>query len=149
MDITMTLTGYVGGDVDTRTTRVGVPVATFRVATTPSLRRDNTWVDGATTWTTVTCFRSLAENVARSIKKGDPVIVGGRLRTQSWVDAAGENHERLVLEASQVGHDLSRGTSSFQRSGRRPAEEATLEADERESSGSDCAADVEAAELAA
>jgi single-strand DNA-binding protein len=126
MDIAVTLTGYVGGEVETRATRAGVPVATFRVGTTPSIRRDDAWADGPTTWTTVTCFRSLADHVAQSLKKGDPVIVSGRLRTQTWVDASGENRERLVVEAAQVGHDLSRGTAAFQRERRRQTDEPPL-----------------------
>jgi single-strand DNA-binding protein len=146
MDIAMTLTGYVGGEVEARTTRAGVAVATFRVATTPSIRRDNTWADGPTTWTTVTCFRALADNVAQSVHKGDPVIVGGRLRTQTWIDANGENRERLVLEATQVGHDLGRGTSAFQRV-RRQADARAADQDEPDG-GADAALAAVAADLA-
>jgi single-strand DNA-binding protein len=122
MDISVTLTGYVGGDIESRSTKSGLPMATFRVGTTPRIRRDNEWTDGPTTWVSVTCFRALADNVAASLHKGDPVIVSGRFRTQAWVDAGNESHERLVLEAAQVGHDLTRGRSRFERT-RRPIEE--------------------------
>ena len=62
----------------------GVPVASFRLAHTPRVRRNGEWADAATTWITVTCFRALAENVTASIHKGQPVLVAGRLRTNVW-----------------------------------------------------------------
>jgi single-strand DNA-binding protein len=62
----------------------------------------------------VSCFRLLAEHVAASVRKGDPVVVVGKLRTNVW-EKDGQTHERLVLEADMVGHDLNRGTSAFRR----------------------------------
>jgi single-strand DNA-binding protein len=41
-------------------------------------------------------------------------LVVGKLRTNVW-EKDGQTHERLVLEADMVGHDLNRGTSIFQR----------------------------------
>jgi single-strand DNA-binding protein len=105
------VSGYVGTDVELRS---GSGLATFRLATTPRYRKNGDWVDGNTTWLTVTCWRSLAEHVASSIRKGDPVIVVGRLRTNVWQGQDGPV-ERLILEAITVGHDLSRGTSAFRR----------------------------------
>jgi single-strand DNA-binding protein len=105
------VTGYVGTDIELRS---GTGLATFRLATTPRYRKNGDWVDGNTTWLTVTCWRTLAEHVASSIRKGDPVIVVGRLRTNVWQGQDGPV-ERLILEAITVGHDLSRGTSAFRR----------------------------------
>lgn len=117
MDAQVNLTGWVGGPVESRPTRNGTASASFRLGSTPRIRRNGEWVDGETTWLTVTCFRSLAENVATSLGKGDPVVVAGKLRTQSWTKD-GERHERLVLEAVTIGHDLTKGTSAFSRSER-------------------------------
>ena len=72
----------------------------------------------------VSCSRGLAENVRSSIGKGDPVVVAGKLRTDRWTDAQGGAHERLVIEAVSVGHDLSRGTSVFRRATRSTPEAA-------------------------
>lgn len=112
MEAFVHMTGYVGGDVEIR--RGNVAVASFRLASTPRIRRGGEWVDGQTTWLTVTCFRTLAEHVAASVTKGDPVVVVGKLRT-SVFDRDGSVVERLALEASTVGHDLLRGTAQFQR----------------------------------
>lgn len=116
MEAMISMTGHVGGEVESRLTRLtNTHSATFRLACTPRVRRRGDWAVGETTWLTVTCFRSLAENAAASLHKGDPVIVLGKLRTQIWHDDQGERHERTVLEASSVGHDLARGTTEFRR----------------------------------
>lgn len=115
MEAFVHMTGYVGGDVEVRTGNV--TVASFRLACTPRVRRGGDWADGNTTWITVTCFRSLAEHAGASIKKGDPVIVIGKLRTNVWTKN-GETSERLTLDAITLGHDLSRGTADFRRTER-------------------------------
>jgi single-strand DNA-binding protein len=113
MEAYVHITGYVGTDVELRSNSAG-GVASFRVASTPRHRKGGEWVDGNTTWMTVTCWRGLAEHAAKSISKGDPVIVIGRLRTNVWKGEDGVV-ERLILEATTLGHDLSRGTSVFSR----------------------------------
>lgn len=95
----------------------GVPYTSFRVATTPRRydTRQGAWTDGRTEWITVKAFRDVAFNVAASVRKGDPLVVHGRLRTQEWVSENGPRTD-LVLDASALGHDLSRGRGSFARS---------------------------------
>ncbi|MBX9246848.1 single-stranded DNA-binding protein [Actinotalea ferrariae] len=94
----------------------GVPYTSFRIATTPRRfdSRVGGWTDGRTEWITVKAFRDVAFNVAASVRKGDPMIVHGRLHTEEWT---GENGPRtsLVLEASALGHDLTRGRTVFGR----------------------------------
>ena len=115
MEAYVHMTGHVGGDVEFRNNTVAT--ASFRLACTPRIRRAGDWTDGETTWLTVTCFRSLAEHAASSVCKGDPIVVVGRLRTQVWTKD-GVQQERTVLEASTIGHDLTKGTSAFNRSER-------------------------------
>jgi single-strand DNA-binding protein len=118
MDSMIWMSGNVGGDVEFRTVRDGLVYADFRLGCTPRYWRDGEWVDAATTWITVNCNQALAENIRASIRKGDAVVVVGRLRTSRWNDSEGTTHERLQIEASIVGHDLSRGVARFQRTSR-------------------------------
>ncbi|MGZ4493959.1 MAG: single-stranded DNA-binding protein [Nocardioides sp.] len=112
----VTFQGWVGTDVVHRETGQGA-VANFRVGVTPRIRRrTGDWVDGTTSWFSVTCWRGLADNVRDSVRKGDPVVVHGRLRTDVWERADGQSSTTYVVEASHVGHDLARGTSTFSRS---------------------------------
>jgi single-strand DNA-binding protein len=112
MEALVQMTGYAGTEVDVRG---GGTVSAFRLACTPRVRgKGGEYSDGNTTWIDVTCFRTLATHVAASIRKGDPVIVVGRLRTSVW-QKDGQTRERIGLEAETVGHDLSRGTAIFRR----------------------------------
>ncbi len=122
MDSMIWMSGNVGGDLEFRTVRNDLVYADFRLGCTPRFWRDGEWVDAATTWITVNCSQALAENVRNSIRKGDAVVVVGKLRTSRWTDSDGEVHERVQIEASTVGHDLSRGVARFQRTNRAPAE---------------------------
>jgi single-strand DNA-binding protein len=116
---TITVRGWIGGDVALR--RAGdVPVASFRLACTPRKfnRRTENWSDGGTQWFTVSCWRGLGENVAESLRRGDPVIVHGRLELRTFVNSHDVEVESLEIDATHVGHDLSRGTSRFTRTPR-------------------------------
>jgi len=116
-DTFVTFQGWVGGEVVYRTPN-GIGVANFRVATTPRLKRKGDWVDGDTTWYSVTAWRTLADNIRDSVRKGDAVIVHGRLRSDNWQRDDGQYSTKLVVDASLVGHDLTRGTSTFTKSAR-------------------------------
>lgn len=117
----VTLQGWVGSEV-TRRDANGVPVATFRVGCTPRFRKGEEWVDGPTSWYTVDCWRNLARNVAESIRKGDAVVVRGKVRVDVWQRDPGQPpSERLIVDAVFVGHDLNRGTTVFTKALRPPS----------------------------
>ncbi|MEI7055377.1 single-stranded DNA-binding protein [Nocardioides sp. CCNWLW239] len=116
---TITLRGNVGADPVVRT--VGdASVVNFRMACTPRKLNRSTgeWSDGVTQWFSVSAWRQLGENVGRSLRKGDPVVVHGRLTARSYVNKDGLEVNTFEVEANAVGHDLSRGMSSFSRSPR-------------------------------
>lgn len=111
------LTGYVATQPVMKEIKPGTTNLTMRVAWTPR-RQDRTtgeWVDGNTSYVTVICWRRLAGNVATCLRKGDPVIVKGRLSVRSYEDKEGQSRIAVEVEASSVGHDLSRGVAQFQR----------------------------------
>ena len=115
-DTQMTVVGNVVESPKLRRTRSGHFVASFRLASTPRRydREQGSWVDGGTLFVTVTCWRALAENAVQSLRKGQPVVVLGRYCQRDY-----EKDETVrtayELEASAIGHDLSRGVSSFQK----------------------------------
>lgn len=113
----VTIQGWVGGDVELRDAG-GVPVAHFRVACTPRRfdRRTDAWVDDPTQWYSVSAWRTLGQNCAASVRRGDPVVVYGRQRTNVWTNhSAGIEVTSLEIDAIVVGHDLNRGTAEFAR----------------------------------
>ena len=76
----ITVKGWVGQHPRMSVTRSGETMATLRVGSTPR-RRDGAsgeWGDAQTSWFSVLVFGERADNVARSLRKGDPVLVRGR-----------------------------------------------------------------------
>ncbi|REE02833.1 single-stranded DNA-binding protein [Citricoccus nitrophenolicus] len=132
----ITVRGFVATDPTIRNAQAGFPVGNFRLAATDRRfdREQNAWVDGNTNWFTVNLFRSLAQNAFTSLQKGQPVVVTGRLKVRPW-----ETEERsgtaVEIEADTIGHDLSLGTATFQRSSGRPGEVATGAAEAGTGSG--------------
>lgn len=114
----VTVQGRVGGDVEYKDANASkVALASFRLGSTPRYydRGEGSWADRPTTWFTVECWRTLAENVKSSVQKGQPVLVTGRLKTTEWLDDEGKRQSRTVLDAFSVGHDLTRGTAVFRK----------------------------------
>ncbi|HNM96618.1 MAG TPA: single-stranded DNA-binding protein [Marmoricola sp.] len=111
-----TLQGWVGTDVIARDTPYGT-VTSFRIGCTPRFMRNGQWSNGTTSWYTVNAWRTLGDNVARCVQKGDAVVVHGRMRLDTWRRTEGEPETtRAIIEATFVGHDMNRGTSVFARS---------------------------------
>lgn len=115
MEAMISFSGNTGADVTLSRTRTGDACAKLRVAVTPRVFREGQWGDLETTWWAVECYRALAENVAASIHRGDPVVVIGKTRTRVWVDEDHVEHTRTYVDAQVVAHDLNRGTSAFSR----------------------------------
>lgn len=122
----VTLQGWVGNDVELR--EVGdTQCATFRVGSTPRRQRGGTWTDGETAWFTVNCWRSLARNAADSICRGDAIVVHGRVRVDVWEREGQAPSVAWVVEATFVGHDLTKGTSTFAKAIRSNAPDPAVE----------------------
>jgi single-strand DNA-binding protein len=113
-DIITTVVGNAVTDVSLRTTTSGASVASFRIASN-SRRFDKTsksWVEQEPSYLSITAWSQLAENVALSIHKGQPIVVTGKLKVRQWQD--GEKSGTAVeIDAQSIGHDLNRGTSDF------------------------------------
>jgi single-strand DNA-binding protein len=117
MDNTVVVVGNLAADPEYRRLDNQLEVANFRVGSTRRRfdRGTGTWMDGETSWWRVSCWRGLAANAAKSLRKGERVVVVGRVRTSSWETEDGRSGTSVEVEAEAVGHDLAWGTSEFQR----------------------------------
>jgi single-strand DNA-binding protein len=113
---TITLTGIVGTEPRAVTTSEGLAITSFRLASTQRrfVKAQEKWVDGETNWYTITSFRQLATNSAVSVKKGERILVTGRLRIREWENSS-KSGTNIEIEADAMGHDLSWGTAAFSR----------------------------------
>ena len=120
----VTLVGYVAQEPSIRTTKTGKVVTELRVGITPRFRDRATgeWRDADSSYFSVTCWERLAHHVRASMHKGDPVLVRGRFRTETYEDKDGRPKTDTRITADTVGHDLSRGIATYMR--QRPPQQA-------------------------
>ncbi|MFN8079920.1 MAG: single-stranded DNA-binding protein [Kineosporiaceae bacterium] len=108
----ITLTGTACGDAELRFTPTGKPVARLTVACNPRRLDQSTgqWVDGTATFWTCEVWGPAAENTAESIRKGDRVIVTGRVRANVWTPTEGEHagveQRRMDIVVDEIGLSL-------------------------------------------
>ncbi|MFM9429976.1 single-stranded DNA-binding protein [Arthrobacter sp. MP_2.3] len=114
MSDNITVRGFVVTEITSSTTPGGVATASFRIGSTTRRydRAANAWVDVNTNWFTVQGYRQLAGNLGCSIKKGQRVIVVGKLKMRSW-ENAGRIYHRAEIDAEAVGHDLMFGSANY------------------------------------
>jgi single-strand DNA-binding protein len=116
----VTVIGFVAQDPIFEVLASGTSLMSLRIGSTPRRydREIGQWRDDDPMFLTVSCWRTLADNLqACELQRGDPVIVTGRLRIREFVKD-GQRRFSAQVEATTVGHDLSRGIARFQRSQR-------------------------------
>jgi single-strand DNA-binding protein len=120
MDTYVTVTGNLTGDPTQRATASGATVVHLRVAASGRKfdRASGEFRDGDPMFINVSCWRSLGGNVFASLRKGDSVIVHGRLLYRSYDDKQGNRHNVHEIDAIAVGPDLSRWAADLRRASR-------------------------------
>jgi single-strand DNA-binding protein len=114
MNDTITVCGIVATEPRHLVTDTGIAISSLRLAS-PSRRWErstSSWTNGPTNWYTVTAFRSLAANVHKSLKKGDRIVVTGRVRIRAW-ERDGRGGTSVEIDADGIGHDLAWGISNW------------------------------------
>jgi single-strand DNA-binding protein len=111
----VTLVGYVAQEPNIRTTKTGKTVTDLRVGITPRYRDQATgeWRDANSSYFTVSCWDRLAHHVRASMHKGEPVLVRGKFKTNTFEDKDGRPRTETRITAEVVGHDLSRGVANY------------------------------------
>ncbi|WP_242883951.1 single-stranded DNA-binding protein [Actinomadura litoris] len=111
----ITIIGWIAAEPYYTVTTNGTSFLSIRVGCTPRRydRETGQWQDVDTLFVTVNCWRGLADNVnASEFQRGHPVLVTGRLRIRQY-ERDGQWRFSAEVEATTVGHDLSRGTADF------------------------------------
>ncbi|MCW4464635.1 single-stranded DNA-binding protein [Glutamicibacter sp. MNS18] len=113
----VTIRAVVGTEPQLSITPQGTTILKFRAATHERKRdpQSGEWSDAGTNWFSVSCFRGLAENAMESLRRGDRVIIYGKLQIRQFERTDGSTGTSADLEAYGLGHDLKFGTGSFTR----------------------------------
>ena len=101
----ITITGNLGSDPELRFSPNGKAVANISVGDTPRrFNRDtNQWEDaGETLWLRCGIWGDKAEALAEHAKRGDMVIVTGRLKSRSFETKEGEKRTVIECDADEV-----------------------------------------------
>ncbi len=105
--ITVTVTGRLGDDHRTFTTRDGTIGVELRLALDLPSRVPGG--DGITRWVKVTAFGMLAERTAASVGKGDRVtVLADDLMAEAWAaNGSGEPRARVTLRAREIAASMA------------------------------------------
>ena len=140
----VTVVGNLVADPVLRVTPGEREVAGFRLAST--VRRYDAElgrsVDVRTSFYSVSCWGYLARNAAESLRKGERVVVSGRLDVREYTGDDKVVRTSVDVVADAVGHDLVYGTSRFTKV-RRGVAGAAPEVEAEETDGDDTAPDAE------
>ena len=96
-----TLLGRAGRDPDVRDLKNGGKAATFSLATSEKWTDREGRPSEATEWHRVVVYGPAVEPVAKMLRKGDPVLVEGRIATRGFRDKEGT--DRTVTEIVVAG----------------------------------------------
>lgn len=97
------LIGRLTRDPELRRTSTEQYVATFGLATGHKFKGQDGVIREETTFVDITCWGRLAETVAKYMKKGKQIYVGGRLKFDSWDDKdTGKKRSKLTVVAENI-----------------------------------------------
>ncbi len=127
MRTTVTFEGNLADDPQVRFTPSGKQITELTVLV--NQRRQNSegeWVEGEPTRHVVRAFKTLAENIAESLGKGDRVFVHGTVTTEAWTDKqTGDKRTAQRVLADIVGPSLRWAPARITKSTRTPADKQT------------------------
>lgn len=96
------LIGNVGGDPEIRTLASGSKVANFSLATTESYTDRTGQKQSQTEWHRIEIWEGLANVVEQYVKKGDPLYIEGKIRTEKWTDQNGQERSGVRIRATAM-----------------------------------------------
>lgn len=106
MDNSVTVAGNLVADPELRYTASNSPVASLRLAVNRRWRTKNDEWEEQTSFFDVTVWGDQADNVKDSLRKGDRVMVSGRIEQQTWETDTGDKRSTVKIIADEVGPSL-------------------------------------------
>lgn len=108
--------GRLTRDPDLTVTASGVSMCKLGIASGRRYQKDGEWQE-ETSFFDVTLWRDLADNVADSLRKGDAVLVAGRMKQREY-EKDGAKRTAWDLEVDGIGPDLRWATAAVTRTQR-------------------------------
>lgn len=109
----ITVLGNLTRDPELRFTPSGSPVVNFGIAVSRRWQNNvGEWQEDVN-YVDVVAWRSLAENCSESLKKGDRVLLNGRLQMRTWETADGQTRNKIEIVARVVAPSLEWATTEI------------------------------------
>lgn len=109
----ITVLGNLTRDPELRFTPSGSPVVNFGIAVSRRWQNNvGEWQEDVN-YVDVVAWRSLAENCSESLKKGDRVLLNGRLQMRTWETADGQTRNKIEIVARVVAPSLEWATAEI------------------------------------
>jgi single-strand DNA-binding protein len=97
---TITIVGRVGQDP----VKLNGGGVRLRIVSNDSVKNESTgkWDDKNTSWWTVKAWKSLAEQAVTVLKKGQEVIIVGKIYEENWTDKDGNTRTSYDINADSI-----------------------------------------------
>jgi single-strand DNA-binding protein len=95
----ITITGNLVADPTLRNTDLGTPVASATIANNEFYNDGEGERQQVTTFVDVTVWGKPAENFSKLAKKGQEIVIEGRLRRNDWESEDGQKHSKHFVRA--------------------------------------------------
>ena len=97
----VTLVGFVGDDPKANDSKENGLWVKFPIATSEYYKDKQGTEQKSTEWHNVIAWRKTAELIRDYVKKGDPLYVEGKIRTNSWEDKEGVKRYSTDIHCNQ------------------------------------------------
>lgn len=88
--------GHLARDVEVKFTNSGTAIGNFCIGVTHKYKAGNGEQREEVAWVDCVAWGKTGELIGQHLKKGDPIFVNGRLKTESW-EKDGQKRSKLVL----------------------------------------------------
>ncbi len=105
------LIGNLGADPEVRYSQAGTAIASFRIATTETWKKQDGSKEEQTEWHRIVAFARLAEICGEYLSKGSKVYIEGRIQTRKWDDRDGNTRYTTEIVAREMKILTPRGGS--------------------------------------
>lgn len=111
----VTLQGKLGKDIDLKYTQSGKAVGTTSIAVDRDFKNANG--EKETDWVNIVLWGKTAETVANYFRKGDEILVVGRIQTRSYEDNSGSRKYVTEVVADKFSFTTGRKSQNTQDGG--------------------------------
>lgn len=111
----VTLQGKLGKDIDLKYTQSGKAVGTTSIAVDRDFKNANG--EKETDWVNIVFWGKTAETVSNYFRKGDEILVVGRIQTRSYEDNSGSRKYVTEVVADKFSFTTGRKSQNTQDSG--------------------------------